>query len=127
MIHFAQIGLNNKIIAVNCVDDSVILDAEGIEREDLGVDFLANLTGWHIWKRTWTDGSQRYNYAGKGFTWDEDAEAFIPPKIYDNFILDTKTYRWVPPIPYPTDGEHYVWDDKTNQWVDAQIIGNDYS
>ena len=52
MIHFAQIGLNNKVIAVNCVDESVILDAEGIEREELGVQFLQNLTGWAIWKRT---------------------------------------------------------------------------
>ena len=47
-------------------------------------------------------------------------------KIYDNFILDTETYKWIPPIPYPTDGEHYVWDDKNNEWVDAQLVGNDY-
>ena len=127
MAYFAQIGLNNKVISVTKIDDSIITDDENIEREDLGVDYLQQLTGWHIWKRTWKDGSQRYNFAGKGFTWDDDAEAFIPPKVFDNFILDTETYRYVPPIPYPTDGEHYVWDDTANQWVDAQIISNDYS
>ena len=125
MAYFAQIGLNNKVISVTKIDDSIITDDANIEREDLGVDYLQQLTGWHIWKRTWKDGSQRYNFAGKGFTWDDDAEAFIPPKIFDNFILDTNTYKWIPPIPYPTDGEHYVWDDKTNQWVDAQLIVND--
>ena len=67
MIYFAQIGLNNKVIAVNCIDDNIILDAEGIEREELGVQHLQQLTGWAIWKRTWIDGSQRYNYAGKGY------------------------------------------------------------
>jgi hypothetical protein len=125
MAYFAQIGLNNKVISVTKIDDSIITDDANIEREDLGVDYLQQLTGWHIWKRTWKDGSQRYNFAGKGFTWDDDAEAFIPPKIFDNFILDTNTYKWIPPIPYPTDGEHYVWNDKTNQWVDAQLIVND--
>ena len=125
MAYFAQIGLNNKVISVIKIDDSIITDDANIEREDLVVDYLQRLTGWHIWKRTWKDGSQRYHFAGKGFTWDDDAEAFIPPKIFDNFILDTNTYKWIPPIPYPTDGEHYVWDDKTNQWVDAQLIVND--
>ena len=125
MAYFAQIGLNNKVISITKIDNNIITDDANIEREDLGVDYLQQLTGWHIWKRTWKDGSQRYNFAGKGFTWDDDAEAFIPPKIFDNFILDTNTYKWIPPIPYPTDGEHYVWNDKTNQWVDAQTITND--
>src|SRR5210317_1489381 len=125
MAYFAQIGLNNKVISITKIDNNIITDDANIEREDLGVDYLQQLTGWHIWKRTWKDGSQRYNFAGKGFTWDDDAEAFIPPKIFDNFILDTETYTYVPPIPYPTDGEHYVWDDKTSQWVDAQLIVND--
>ena len=55
-------------------------------------------------------------------TWDDDAEAFIPPKIFDNFILDTETYKWIPPIPYPTDGEHYVWDNESNQWVMLKLL-----
>ena len=65
MANFAQIGLNNKVISVISVDDSVITDSANIQREDLGVDFLSNLTGWAIWKRTFEDGSQRARYAGK--------------------------------------------------------------
>ena len=52
MAKFAQIGLNNKVISVIAVDDSVITDSNGVQREDLGVDFISNLTGWAIWKRT---------------------------------------------------------------------------
>jgi hypothetical protein len=124
MAHFAKIGLNNKIIAVVTINDSVITDEAGIQREDLGIDYLTQLTGWAIWRRTWKDKSQRYNYASKDGTWDENAQAFIPPKVFDNFILDTNTYTWIPPIPCPDDGINYVWDDKTLQWINAELIVN---
>jgi len=126
MAHFAKIGLNNKIIAVVKLDNSVITDDAGVEREDLGIDYLTEKTGWAIWRRTWKDGSQRYNYASKDGTWDEDAQAFIPPKIFDNFVLDTNTYTWIPPVPCPDDGTNYVWNDKTSEWIDAELIVNDY-
>jgi hypothetical protein len=125
MAHFAKIGLNNKIIAVVTLDDSIITDDAGIQREDLGIDYLTQLTGWAIWRRTWKDKSQRYNFASKDGTWNEDVEAFIPAKIFDNFILDTNTYTWIPPIPCPDDGINYVWNDKTLQWIDAELVIND--
>ena len=126
MAHFAKIGLNNKIIAVVTLDESVITDDDGIEREDLGIDYLTEKTGWSIWRRTWKDKSQRYNYASKDGTWDEDAQAFIPPKMFNNFVLDTNTYKWIPPVPCPDDGINYVWDDKNSEWIDAELVVNDY-
>ena len=116
MIHFAQIGLNNKVIAVNCVDESVILDAEGIEREELGVEFLRNLTGWAIWKQTSYNQNFRKNFAGVGYIYDEDRDAFIAPQPYKSWILDEETCRWQSPVDKPTDGKPYDWNEEEQTW-----------
>ena len=59
----------------------------------------------------------RFNYAGIGFTYDEDRDAFIPPKPFESWVLDEDTCLWVAPIPYPTDGEAYTWDEDAGDWV----------
>lgn len=59
----------------------------------------------------------RYNYAGKAFTYDWEADAFIPPKVWDSWVLDTNTYTWTAPVPYPNDGSRYSWDEENLQWV----------
>tara|TARA_Y100001951_G_C11249389_1_gene245407 strand:+ start:529 stop:912 length:384 start_codon:yes stop_codon:yes gene_type:complete len=120
MAHFAQIGLNNKVISVTSINNNVITDTAGIEREDLGTDYLANLTGWAVWKRTWKDGSQRKRFAGKGYTYDEDNDAFLLPKPFPSWILNTETFIWEAPIDYPTDGEYYVWNDAGGNWINAE-------
>jgi hypothetical protein len=61
----------------------------------------------------------RFNYAGIGFTYDEDRDAFIPPKPFESWVLDEDTCLWVAPVPYPTDGESYVWDENLTDWVGA--------
>jgi hypothetical protein len=63
----------------------------------------------------------RKNYAGIGFTYDEQRDAFIPPKPYTSFILNEDTCLWEPPVPYPTDGERYTWNEDTISW-DLVII-----
>ena len=126
MANFAQIGLNNKVISVTSVDDSVITDSNGVEREDLGVDFLSNLTGWAIWKRTFEDGSQRARYAGKGFIYNEEHDVFMFPKPHASWVIDTSDYSWKAPVPYPTDGEYYIWNETTGAWQDAEIVPNNW-
>jgi len=59
----------------------------------------------------------RKNYAGIGFTYDADRDAFIPPKPYDSWVLDEDTCLWVAPIPMPEDGEAYTWDEDAGDWV----------
>ena len=59
----------------------------------------------------------RKNYAGIGFTYDADRNAFIPPKPYDSWVLDEDTCLWVAPIPMPEDGEAYTWDEDAGDWV----------
>ena len=126
MASFAKIGLNNKVIEVQSVVNEVLHDANGIEQESIGIDFLTKLTGWAIWKQTSynTHGGVhnkggipfRKNHAGKGYTYDEDRDAFIPKKTYNSWILNEQTCLWEAPIAYPTDGKSYNWNEQTLSW-----------
>lgn len=60
----------------------------------------------------------RKNYAGIGYSYDATRDAFIPPKPYASWILDDQTCLWNAPVPYPTDGKHYQWDEATTSWVE---------
>jgi hypothetical protein len=60
----------------------------------------------------------RKNYAGLGYTYDDVIDGFIPPKPYPSWLLNTNTGLWDPPVPYPTDGKRYEWDEATESWVE---------
>jgi hypothetical protein len=114
--YFAKIELNNKVTQVLTMDDSVLKDADGNEHENLGVAFLTELTGWPIWKETWKDGSQRKNFAGIEYTYDETRNAFISPKRYPTWTLNESTCQWDPPTPFPDDGKKYIWNETEQRW-----------
>jgi hypothetical protein len=59
----------------------------------------------------------RKNYAGIGYTYDAQRDAFIPPKPYASWALNEDTCLWESPVPYPNDGERYAWNEETQQWV----------
>ena len=59
----------------------------------------------------------RKNYAGLGYTYDEQRDAFIPPQPYPSWLLDEATCWWQPPVPHPTDGGAYEWDETTGAWI----------
>ena len=61
----------------------------------------------------------RKNYAGIGYSYDATRDAFIPPKPYASWVLDEQTCLWNAPVPYPTDGKRYQWDEATTSWVEA--------
>ena len=61
----------------------------------------------------------RKNYAGIGYTYDDVIDGFIPPKPYPSWLLNTTTGLWDPPVPYPTDGKEYTWDEATQSWVEV--------
>ena len=131
MASFAKIGLNNKVIAVHSVVNEVLYDSNGIEREDIGVDFLTKLHGWAIWKQTSynTHGGVhdnggtplRKNFAGIGYTYDEDRDAFIPKKLFNSWVLNEFTCLWESPIPYPQDNNQYKWNEQNQSWDLAEI------
>ena len=126
MASFAKIGLNNKVIEVLSIHNNELLDSNGVEQEVNGINFLTNLTGWSIWKQTSynTFGGVhklggtplRKNHAGIGYTYDEDRDAFIPPKPFQSWILNETTCFWEAPVAYPTDGELYNWNETNQTW-----------
>ena len=126
MAHFAKIGLNSRVIETVVVHNNELLDADGVEQEVNGIDFLTKLTGWSIWKQTSynTYGGQhklggtpfRKNYGSVGFTYDEDRDAFIPKKPYNSWVLNETTCLWEAPVAYPTDGQDYLWNEANQTW-----------
>jgi len=126
MASFAKIGLNGRVIEVISVVNDVIKDSSGIEREELGIQFLNELYGWPIWKQTsyntkggnHTEGGIpfRKNHAAIGYTYDEDRDAFIPKKLYNSWVLNENTCNWESPVAYPMDGQRYQWNEQIKNW-----------
>ena len=116
MAHFAQIE-NNLVTQVIVVDNNDILDEQGNESEELGIQFCQDLLGG-TWVQTSYNGNIRKNYAGIGYTYDETKDAFIKPQPYNSWVLDEDTCLWEAPIPYPTDGNEYNWDESTTSWIE---------
>jgi hypothetical protein len=116
MAHFAKIGLNRKVIEVLSVNNEVLLDSNGVEQEDNGIDFLTKLTGYPVWKQTSYNNNFRKNFAGIGMTYDEDRDAFIPKKPFNSWILNEDTCQWEAPVSYPNDGQRYNWNEENQTW-----------
>lgn len=114
MAHFAQIDNNNIVTQVIVVANEELLD-NGVESEVKGVAFCQSLFGGN-WKQTSYNGNMRKNYAGIGYTYDSDRDAFIAPQPYSSWILNEDTCRWEAPVPYPTDGKMYSWNEATLSW-----------
>ena len=117
MAHFAKLDENNIVIDINVVNNSEMLDYTGQENEEVGKAFLIQWSGGYTnWKQTSYNGNFRKNYAGIGYTYNPTLDAFIPPKPFNSWILDTNTATWVAPIARPTDGNTYSWDEATQTW-----------
>jgi hypothetical protein len=133
MASFAKIGLNNKVIEVLSVHNNELLDSNGVEQEVNGIDFLTKLTGWAIWKQTsyntkggihLSGGTPfRKNHASIGYTYDEDRDAFIPPKPFPSWILNETTCLWEAPVARPEltqeqldNGVGQIWNETNQTW-----------
>lgn len=121
MAHFAQLDNNNIVTKVIVVHNNELLD-NGVESESKGIAFCQSLFGGN-WKQTSYNGNIRYNYAGIGYSYDEERDAFIAPKPYTSWVLDEDTCRWQAPVPYPTDDKRYNWNESTLSW-DEVASGN---
>ena len=122
MAHFAETGLNNKVLRVIVVNNNELLDDDGIEQESLGAEFCRSLFGG-TWVQTSYNGNIRKNFAGTGYTYDSDRDAFIPPKPFDSWVLNEDTCLWQSPVAMPDDGERYYWNEETLNW--ASVIDNE--
>ena len=160
MAHFAKLGVNGKVLSVEVVADADCQGADGTELEDVGIQFLTRIHGWPLWAKTSyntrgnkyynADGTEhadqskafRGNYAGIGYTWDEDNNIFWPKQPYASWVKNTTTASWDSPLgaapaltaeqqSQNTAGTHnwaYSWDesayqaDNTAGWVLADSM-----
>ena len=134
MSHFAKLDENNVVTFVTVgrqEDDG--LEAELTARTGDVYKQTSYNTYGGVHYTTDDDGNRipsedqskalRKNYAGIGFTYDEARDAFIPPQPFESWLLDEDTCLWVAPVPYPTDGEAYVWDEDAGDWVAVETPG----
>jgi hypothetical protein len=119
MAHFAKLDENNVVTQVIVVANSDTADASGVEKEHIGAAFCERLFGG-TWKQTSYNGNKRKNYAGIGFTYREDIDAFVPPKPYASWVLNEATAQWEAPVAMPDDGGRYTWDEDNQAWVEVQ-------
>jgi hypothetical protein len=123
MAHFAQIDENNIVIQVIVINNQVLLESDNTESEIKGIDFCESLYGHRNWVQTSYNQNMRYNYAGIGYTWDPDNNAFYAPQPYPSWSLN-QDYIWEAPIPYPEDGSPekiYAWDEENQEWKIIEI------
>lgn len=119
MAHFAQLDDTNTVLQVIVVHNNELM-IDGIESEDKGIIFCQSLYSANsVWKQTSYNGNIRKNYAGIGYVYDSDRDAFIPPKPFNSWVLNEDTCLWVAPVPRPEGEENYVWDELTTSWIAA--------
>lgn len=122
MASFVELDANNIVIRGVAVNNDAIDNLPFPQSEAVGVAFLQDLYGLNTaWAQTSYNANFRYNFAGIGFIFDKQADAFIPPKPYPSWLLNTQNYQWDPPIPYPNDGKSYVWNETTQSWVEINF------
>ena len=111
MAHFAEINQSNIVLRVLVTDNDF---------PNEGYDWLVgNLGG--TWVQTSYNANFRKNFAGQGFYYDAERDAFIPPKPFESWELNEDTCNWEAPTPYPTDGKIYRWDEESLSWIEVEI------
>ena len=111
MAHFAKLGTGNIVERVEVVSNDIAVT------EQAGSDFLNKIYNTRdAWKQTSYNNNIRKNFAGIGFTYDQQRDAFIAPKPYNSWILNETTCRWESPVAYPTDGKKYNWNESLVNW-----------
>jgi len=139
MAHFAKLGINSKVIGIEVVADADCKNADNNEDEAVGIQFLERIHGWPLWKKTSYNTRAnvhalggtpfRKNYAGIGYTYDEDRDAFYDKKPYASWSLNETTCIWEAPVTYPSvttygDPAKYYninWDETNTRWIATDV------
>lgn len=122
MANFAKLNQNSVVLEVIALANAVVDNLPFPESEPLGIAFLTEWSGGYTdWKQTSYNASFRKNLAGIDYTYDPVLDAFIPPKPYPSWLLNTETCQWQAPIPYPNDGKEYIWNEATKSWVQVNV------
>lgn len=110
MAHFAELDENNVVLRVLVTDNNY---------PNEGHDWLVESFGG-TWVQTSYNSTIRKNYAGVGFTYDSERDAFIAPQPFASWTLNEETCQWEAPITYPTDDKIYTWDEDTTTWKEVE-------
>jgi hypothetical protein len=113
MAHAAELDHWDRVIRVIVVSNDL----------EPNVEQWCSDTYGGYWKQTSYSGSFRKSFAGIGYTYNADLDAFIPPKPYPSWVLDEATCKWQAPVPMPEDGEMYEWDEAAGEWKRIEMIG----
>jgi len=121
MAYFAKLGTGNIVEQVISINNAVITDANGVEQEKLGNDFINKLYNTRdVWKQTSYNNNIRKNFAGIGYQYDQTRDAFIAPKPFNSWILNEDTCNWESPVAMPTteleDNQYYSWNESIKNW-----------
>ena len=117
MAHFA------KINEQNIVEQVIVADQEFIDSGAVGDPSIWVQTSYNTYGGVHKTGGTplRKNYAGIGFAYDRERDAFIPPQPYPSWTLNEETCLWESPIPYPEDGKFYSWDEEKVGRIEKKI------
>jgi hypothetical protein len=111
MAHFAKLGVNN------IVEQVIVVSNDIATTEQAGIDFINQLYKTNdIWKQTSYNNNIRKNYAGIGYTYDSQRDAFIAPKPFNSWVLNEDTCLWEAPVARPNDEGRYTWNESTLSW-----------
>jgi hypothetical protein len=115
MAHFAKLGTGNIVEKVIVVSNDIAIT------EQAGSDFINKLYNTRdVWKQTSYNNNIRKNFAGIGYQYDQTRDAFIPPKLFNSWVLNEDTCRWEAPVAMPTteleDNQYYSWNESIINW-----------
>jgi hypothetical protein len=113
MAHYAFLDSNNIVT-------EVIVGKDETDTTENWEQFYGEFRG-QVCKRTSYNGNIRKNYAGIGYTYDFERDAFIAPKPYNSWVLNETTCRWDAPVAMPIDDKRYTWDENTVNWVEVTV------
>jgi hypothetical protein len=121
MAHFAQLDENNIVINVIVIHNNELLDENGNESEEKGIRFCKDHYGEETrWVQTSYNNTFRKWYAGIGWSYNQELDAFIEPQPFPSWSLNEELCIWEAPIPIPEDhmdGKIYHWDEDIKEWV----------
>jgi len=117
MANFTKLDNSDIVVEVIAVNNDTIDNLPFPESEPIGIAFLTEWSGGYTnWKQTSYNANFRINYAGVGYSYNANLDAFVPPQPYPSWTLNTTTCQWESPVPYPNDGKLYAWNEQTQSW-----------
>lgn len=125
MAHWAELDENNIVLRVTVGNNDEPDEGYQWLIDNLGGTWVKTSYNTRLGKRINPETNElteepgfRGNFAGIGYTYDEELDAFIPPKPFESWVIDEESFSWKAPLEYPNDGNAYIWDEETVSWVE---------